>query len=294
MQDAVRELGLEKQVRILKLGFTYPHPKALIREFLQGLERVLVVEELEPFLEESVKVVAQESGTAVLVAGKGADWIPHAFELDAVKVKRAMSNFFGVPYQAPQVFAIPELPQRPPNLCAGCPHRATYYSVKKTFGEDAIYPTDIGCYTLGLLPPLSMADFLICMGSSVTAGGGFSKVLKQPVVAFIGDSTFFHSGVTGLINAVTNGHHFLLVILDNGTTAMTGHQPHPGVELTAAGKVATQGASGRAGERVRCAAGFHGESAAGEKDPGGPSANQGSHGRTRSVGAHFQEPVPAL
>jgi indolepyruvate ferredoxin oxidoreductase alpha subunit len=237
VQDAVRELGLEKHVRILKLGFTYPHPKALIQEFLQGLERVLVVEELEPFLEESVKVVAQESGTTVLVAGKGADWIPHAFELDAVKVKRAMSNFFGVPYQAPQVFAIPDLPQRPPNLCAGCPHRATYYSIKQTFGDDAIYPTDIGCYTLGLLPPLSMADFLICMGSSVTAGGGFSKVLKQPVVAFIGDSTFFHSGVTGLINAVTNGHHFLLVILDNGTTAMTGHQPHPGVELTAAGKV---------------------------------------------------------
>ena len=171
VHDAVRELGLEKQVRILKLGFTYPHPKALFRDFLQGLERVLVVEELEPFLEEAVKVVAQESGTAVLIAGKGADWIPHDFELDAVKVKRAMSHFFDVPYQAAEVFTIPELPQRPPNLCAGCPHRATYYAVKKTFGEDAVYPTDIGCYTLGLLPPLSMADFLICMGSSVTAGG---------------------------------------------------------------------------------------------------------------------------
>jgi indolepyruvate ferredoxin oxidoreductase alpha subunit len=182
-------------------------------------------------------VTAQEAGMPVVIGGKGADLIPQEFELDAVKVKRAMSRFFGVPYQPPQVYAVPELPQRPPNLCPGCPHRATYYAVKKTFGQEAVYPTDIGCYTLGLLPPLSMADFLICMGSSVSTAGGFSKVLDQPVVAFIGDSTFFHAGVPGLINAVANDHRFLLVVLDNGTTAMTGHQPHPGIELTKAGKV---------------------------------------------------------
>jgi indolepyruvate ferredoxin oxidoreductase alpha subunit len=101
--------------------------------------------------------------------------------------------------------------------------------VKKVYGPDAIHPTDIGCYTLGLLPPISMADWLICMGSSVSSSCGFSKASDQKVVSFIGDSTFFHSGITGLVNAVHNNHKFTLVILDNGTTAMTGHQPHPGV-----------------------------------------------------------------
>lgn len=237
VQDAVRDLGLQDKVKVLKLGFTYPHPKGLIRSFLQGMEKVLVVEELEPFLEEAVKVEAQEAGIAVMVAGKGDGLIPRAFELDAVKVKKAMSAFFGVAYQAPQLFAVPPLPQRPPNLCPGCPHRATYHSVKKVFGEEAVYPTDIGCYTLGVLPPLKMADFLICMGSGVSTSGGFSKVLDRPVVSFIGDSTFFHSGIPGLVNAVSQGHQFLLVILENGTTAMTGHQPHPGIELTPQGKM---------------------------------------------------------
>jgi len=125
---------------------------------------------------------------------------------------------------------------RPPNLCSGCSHRATYYAVRQVFGDEAVYSTDIGCYTLGILPPLSMADFLLCMGSSVSAGSGFAKASGKPVVGFIGDSTFFHSGITGLVNAVFNQHDVLLVILDNGTTAMTGHQPHPGVCQTSCGE----------------------------------------------------------
>jgi len=235
--DAVRELGLENQIKILKLGFSFPHPRALLRDFMKGLEKVLVVEELEPFLEEITKVVAQEEGLPVKIAGKGDQLIPRAFELDSVKVKKALAVHFGAAYNPPQIFSIPDLPQRPPNLCPGCPHRATYYSIKQVFGDEAIYPTDIGCYTLGLLPPLGMADFLICMGSSVSSAGGFSKVLDRPVVAFIGDSTFFHSGLPGLVNAVSHDHRILLVVLDNGTTAMTGHQPHPGVEITDHGVV---------------------------------------------------------
>jgi indolepyruvate ferredoxin oxidoreductase alpha subunit len=127
---------------------------------------------------------------------------------------------------------LPDIPQRPPNLCAGCSHRATYYAVKKAAeGMDTIYPTDIGCYTLGFLPPLSMGDFLLCMGSSTGTPSGFSQATDQKVISFIGDSTFFHSGIPGLINAVFNNHPFTLVILDNGITAMTGHQPHPGADL---------------------------------------------------------------
>ena len=103
-------------------------------------------------------------------------------------------------------------------------------------GEEAIFPTDIGCYTLGVLPPLSVADFVICMGSSASSAAGFSRATDKPVIAFIGDSTFFHSGITGLINAFYNNHKFTLVILDNGTTAMTGHQPHPGVDSSLLGR----------------------------------------------------------
>jgi indolepyruvate ferredoxin oxidoreductase alpha subunit len=102
---------------------------------------------------------------------------------------------------------------------------------KASEGMETICPTDIGCYTLGFLPPLATGDFLICMGSSVGTSCGFSKVTNKKVVSFIGDSTFFHTGIPGLINAVFNNHNFTLVILDNGTTAMTGHQPHPGVDM---------------------------------------------------------------
>lgn len=237
VQDALRDLGLEGKVKVLKLGFTHPMPRKLVGNFLRGVGKVLVVEELEPFLEEAVKGIAQEEEIPVKIVGKGEQWIPRAFELDSVKVKRAVGRCFQVPYDPPTIFSAPELPARPPTLCPGCPHRATYFSVRKVFGDEAVYPTDIGCYTLGVLPPLRMADFLVCMGSSVSTAGGFSRVLDRPVVAFIGDSTFFHGGIPGLINAVSHDHRFLLVILDNGTTAMTGHQPHPGVEWTRRGRI---------------------------------------------------------
>jgi indolepyruvate ferredoxin oxidoreductase alpha subunit len=154
-------------------------------------------------------------------------------EYDPRMVRESIAECFGIDpgsTEAVNLDDLPELPGRPPNLCAGCPHRATYYSIKKVYGTDTIYPTDIGCYTLGLLPPISMGDFSICMGSSVSSSCGFAQATDQKVVAFIGDSTFFHSGITGLIDAVHNNHVFTLVILDNGTTAMTGHQPHPGVD----------------------------------------------------------------
>lgn len=232
--DAVQDLGIRDRVEVLKLGMTHPFPDDLMGAFLGGVNRVLVVEELESFLEERLKVVAQERRLSVEIAGKGL--LSRAFEFDPAQVRSAMARFFHLDYQPARVEAGPDLPPRPPNLCAGCPHRATYYAVKQAIGDQAVFPTDIGCYTLGLLPPLQAADFLLCMGSSVSSAGGFSKVQDKPVVAFIGDSTFFHSGITGLINAVQNRHNFTLVILDNGTTAMTGHQPHPGVELTPEGR----------------------------------------------------------
>jgi indolepyruvate ferredoxin oxidoreductase alpha subunit len=140
----------------------------------------------------------------------------------------------------PDLSSIPFLPLRPPSLCKGCPHTETYGAVKEALRDldlldRTIFPTDIGCYTLGLLPPIQMADYVLCMGSSVGSSAGFSASTDQKIVSFIGDSTFFHSGIPSLINAVHNNHCFCLVILDNSTTAMTGHQPNPGIELTPPG-----------------------------------------------------------
>ncbi len=237
--DALNELGLTDKVTVLNLGFTHPLPEALITDFLGKMEKVLVVEELEPCLEDALRSMAQARGLNLPIQGKGPGLFSRLYEYQPGLVREVIARYFGVEYAPPrppspeQVLGRP-LPDRPPNLCPGCPHRAMYYSVKialQDLGVEGIFPTDIGCYTLGILPPLSMADFLICMGSSISAASGISRATGQKVVAFIGDSTFFHAGLPALANAVHQKHDFLLVILDNGTTAMTGHQPHPGVSL---------------------------------------------------------------
>ncbi|MHB1348631.1 MAG: indolepyruvate ferredoxin oxidoreductase subunit alpha [Desulfobulbaceae bacterium] len=233
--DAISDLGLTERVRVLRLGFSHPLPKDLVRLFLSGCDRALVVEEGEPVLEEAVKAAAQEGGLTLPIKGKGEAFFSRLSEYDPALVREKMATFFGVPGQGGRrgdQADLPSLPPRPPTLCAGCSHRATFHAVKKAAEAlDAIYPTDIGCYTLGMLPPLSMADYLICMGSSTGTAAGFSRTLDRKVIAFCGDSTFFHSAMAGLVNAVFNNHNFTLVILDNGTTAMTGHQPHPGVDM---------------------------------------------------------------
>jgi indolepyruvate ferredoxin oxidoreductase alpha subunit len=234
--DAIKDFNIADQVKVLRIGFSHPLPTALIKDFLKGCEKVLMVEEGEPYMEEAVKAFAQEDGLTLPINGKTEGLFTRLYEYNPAQVKQCIAKYFDLPYTLPAAIDltdVPPLPQRPPTLCAGCSHRATYHEVKRaTEGMDTIFPSDIGCYTLGLLPPLSAADFLICMGSSVGTSGGFSQVNDQKVISFIGDSTFFHSGIPGLINAVYNNHNFTLVILDNGTTAMTGHQPNPGVDMT--------------------------------------------------------------
>jgi indolepyruvate ferredoxin oxidoreductase alpha subunit len=237
VSDAVKELGILDKVRILRLGMTHPMPAKQIQNFLQACQKVLVVEEGEPVMEDAVKALAQEAGLNLTIKGKGDNLFSRLYEFNPAMVRRVVADYFDVPYSPASkldLSDVPEIPARPPNLCAGCSHRATFYAVKKAADQmDIVTPTDIGCYTLGFLPPLEMGDFVICMGSSVSSACGFSKASNQKVIAFIGDSTFFHSGITGLVNAVHNNHNFTLVILDNGTTAMTGHQPHPGVDMDA-------------------------------------------------------------
>jgi indolepyruvate ferredoxin oxidoreductase, alpha subunit len=255
VQDAVSDLGAKSKVKVLTLGMSWPLPEKKIVRFLKSVDKLLVVEELEPLMEEAIRALAQENGIEVEIAGKMKGKVPaksvdleptaffsRAFEYTPRLVRQTMAKYFGIKSRDKaelKLGGIPALPGRPPNLCAGCPHRATYHTVKELLGQEAVYSTDIGCYTLGLLPPIQAADFLVCMGSSVSSACGISRATGQKVVGFIGDSTFFHSGITGLVNAVHNNHNFTLIILDNGTTAMTGHQPHPGVNTKAIGDVTT-------------------------------------------------------
>ena len=233
--DAVKDLGIESKVKILRPGFSNPLPKNKIKNFLSGCEKVLVIEEGEPFMEEAIKAFAQEAGLVLPVLGKTDALFTPLGEFHPAMVREKIAAYFGIEYvPAPKIDTsdVPEIANRPPNLCSGCSHRATFYAIKKAAeGMDVIHPSDIGCYTLGFMPPLSVGDFVVCMGGSVSTSCGFSKATDQKVVSVVGDSTFFHSGITGLVNAVFNRHNFTLVILENGITAMTGHQPHPGVDM---------------------------------------------------------------
>ncbi|WP_320170383.1 indolepyruvate ferredoxin oxidoreductase subunit alpha [Maridesulfovibrio sp.] len=236
LADALADTGLADKFKILELGFTYPLPSGMITNFISSVEKVLILEELEPLIENEVRILAQKNGVNIEVIGKNSPNLPLNDEYSTLNVTSAIFEVLGMAQETKgSCTAAEDLPGRPPNLCAGCTHRAAYYAVKKVFGPDAVCSSDIGCYTLGILPPLNAADFLLCMGSSISAGSGAAMAAGQTVVGFIGDSTFFHSGITGLVNAVFNRHNILLVILDNSTTAMTGHQPNPGVETTALG-----------------------------------------------------------
>lgn len=236
LADALADTGLESQVKIFELGFTFPLPKQKLEDFISSVDKVLVIEELEAIVENEVRIIAQKKGIKTEIIGKDCKFFGYNGEYSTRCVTEAICEITGKATPKFETCKAQEnMPVRPPNLCAGCPHRASYFAVKKVFGNDAIYSSDIGCYTLGIVPPLAAADFLFCMGSSVSAGSGVAKASGQTVVGFIGDSTFFHSGITGLINAVYNKHEVLLVILDNSTTAMTGHQPNPGVDMSALG-----------------------------------------------------------
>ncbi len=243
VSDAIKELGCEDKVSFLRLGFTYPAPKKLLLDFLKGVQEVLVIEELEPFQEDTLKILAHEEGLSVKIYGKATGDLPRLYEFTPLQVRKAVAKLLDIELNQPEMAdlsSLPQLPMRPPTLCKGCPHRETYNNVKEALQElgmeeNAIYPTDIGCYTLGLLPPIQMADYLLCMGSSVGSSTGFSISTDHKIVSFIGDSTFFHSGISSLANAIHNKQKFCLVIMDNSTTAMTGHQPNPGIELTPPG-----------------------------------------------------------
>jgi len=252
--DAMNDLGLE--LPVLKLGTTYPLPEKKIKSFLKNLKSVMIVEELEPALEKEVEALAKDVNPGLKILGKidrggrggigNGKYFPIAGEYTTDIVLKALSKALGKKMDFDydghmKRYAELKIPQRFPVLCPGCPHRATFYAVKKAAGNDAVFIGDIGCYLLGVYPPFETEDLIISMGAGEGIGHGIKKAEmrtggSQKLIIFIGDSTFFHAGIPALINMVYNKSNPIVVVLDNRITAMTGHQPHPGVGVTGMGE----------------------------------------------------------
>lgn len=229
----------EPQVKLIRVATAYPFPESFMRKCLEGVDEVLCLEELSPYLEEQVLKLAGKYKMQLKVCGKYTSHVPAMGENSADSIAVILKNYLGIADKC-DTFSkkdIPAPPARPPVLCAGCPHRASFYAVKKAMeGKKTYYCGDIGCYTLGNAMPLDMVDTCLCMGAGVTMAQGFSHTDSEgKAFAFIGDSTFFASGMTGAVNAVFNEADITICVLDNSTTAMTGHQPHPGTGINMMG-----------------------------------------------------------
>src|SRR5680860_43370 len=256
--EAVNALGLDNEVGVLKLGMTWPLPEKFLLEHMKHAEKVIFIEEIEPFNEDNVMALAaqyiseicpivfygQKSGH---VAGpKG----PGIGEMDPDKVKQCIARVLGIENKSITAksyvnLEMPEVPDREMAFCAGCPHRASFWGMKSAValdGRNGVVLGDIGCYSLALRRTgWSLPQTMHAMGSSAGIANGLGKLarfgFKQPVIAVVGDSTFFHSTIPALVNARYTRANFLLVVLDNETTAMTGHQPHPGMSKNAMGEI---------------------------------------------------------
>lgn len=231
-------LPANEPVRLFHVATPFPFPEEMAVAFLDGLDEVLCVEELDPVIERALLAVCGKYHLPVRIRGKLTGDMVSAGENTVDSVGQAMRAFLAkraedAEEERPKE-EMPALPVRPPVLCAGCPHRASFLAVKEAMkGKKTIYCGDIGCYTLGNAAPLDMCDTCLCMGAGINiAQGVFHMDPEVKCFAFVGDSTFFASGITGIINAFYNQADMTLVVLDNSTTAMTGHQPHPGTGRT--------------------------------------------------------------
>ena len=229
---AAEFLKSHPDIKLIKVGAPYPIPEEFLLEALDGVSEVLCFEELSPYIEESLLKLIGKHRLNINVRGKLTGDVPSSGENDADSARRIIGNFLGIESGEKSVdySDAPNPPARPPVLCAGCPHRASFYAVKRAMkGRKAYFCGDIGCYTLGNAMPLDMVDTCLCMGAGITMAQGFNHMDKDAVAfSFTGDSTFFASGITGVVNAVYNAADMIVCVLDNSTTAMTGHQPHPG------------------------------------------------------------------
>jgi len=230
--DALEQLNLD--MSILKLGFFYPLPEKLIAKFIKGKTKILIVEELDPYTEKEVASIAKIANPKIKIFGK--DVLPEVGELNPELICSALAKITGKKYKK---FTVKDLglAKRTARLCEGCPYWYILPTIKRIAPEGTIFGGDIGCNMMGALPPHSMYDYMFCMGASIGISHGIKKASpNQKVISFMGDGTFFHSGMLGMINAVYNKSNPLMIIMDNRITAMTGHQTNPGMGKTIMGE----------------------------------------------------------
>ena len=216
-----------QEASVLKLGFGYPYPDKLFKEFADGVDKLLVVEELDSLVEDHLKIIGIDC--------IGREVVPGIDELSTTALSYSRAKLEGTtPCEGVYKNMADTLPSRPPVLCAGCPHRGVFNALKK---HDVIVAGDIGCYSLGAFKPLEMLDIILCMGGGISMAQGLDKAgEKRKIVGMVGDSTFFHSGITGLLDIAYNKGNSTIIVVDNRTTAMTGHQDHPGTGRTLMGE----------------------------------------------------------
>jgi len=237
VMEALKYLNLN--IPVLKLGFFHPLPDKKIKGFINKFKKILVVEELEPHLEKEIKVLAKDINLKLQIFGK--DLLSETGELRPEQVLKAVAEFSNKKLKIKPVLKIKnpklKIPKRSPQFCPGCPYWLVFNALKKAVDpKKVIFGGEIGCYMLAFYPPFHFQDYLFCMGSSVGVAHGIKKSSnKQKLISFVGDSSFFHSGIPALLNAVHNKSNPLIIIMDNQTTAMTGHQPNPGTNKTSMG-----------------------------------------------------------
>lgn len=239
VSDAIE--GNEDKFTVMKVTTPFPFPEKFALDFMNGVDKVIVFEELDPVIEDALIYTCGKKKISIEILGKRTGTVPNVGELSSMAISSILDKVYElnleIPYQ--EFTDRPITMPRPPVLCAGCPHRASFYAVKQAMkGKKAVFCGDIGCYTLGNAAPLDMVDTCLCMGAGITIAQGIQNAGNDSInFAFVGDSTFFASGITGVINAVYNQTDMVLIVLDNSTTAMTGHQPHPGIGKTMMGEI---------------------------------------------------------
>ncbi|MEM0240287.1 MAG: indolepyruvate ferredoxin oxidoreductase subunit alpha [Candidatus Nezhaarchaeales archaeon] len=249
VKEAAKLLNVEDDVGILKLGVAHPLPTRLISSFLKSYEIIYVVEEGLPFIEEQLKALCYDLEIHPKIFGKLSGQLPLEGELNPEIVAAGLAKILEIDYKPPEPIILRdvEIPRRTLSLCAGCAHLATFYAIKQAIRKEmkgdprkqSIICGDIGCYGLGLFHPYNMFNTHICMGASIGCANGFAHTgIEQPIIAYLGESTFFHAGMPPLLNAVYNGANIVVVVQDNRIIAMTGHQPSPSSGYNAVGKPA--------------------------------------------------------
>ncbi len=231
--DLLADAGEDIDVTLMAMGIVYPLPEGWLIEKLRDMDTVIVVEELSPYLEDRIRALCSLNELPPKILGKRTGHFPTEFEYTPEIVQSALHDVLGMDPPVHSSVEVRSLPIRPPTLCAACPHRSAFFAARSVFGDGALYFNDIGCYTLGAAPPLNAGDAILAMGAGFSLAAGVARTTGERTLGFLGDGTFFHSGMPALLNAIKENANMVAVIMDNEVTAMTGFQESPGVKIEA-------------------------------------------------------------